>query len=109
MRKIADADGFIMVTWANAHYFDFVNNWVEHVEALGISSFVVGAMDLKILRRLLQAGIPTFNMQSNLTDKDYGWGSKTFHAMVCRASPECVSTACNLPQVGFVAGGAAAD
>lgn len=81
MRKIADRDGFIMVTWANDHYFDFVTNWVGHVEALGISSFAVGAMDVKILHRLLQAGIQTFNMQSNLTDKDYGWGTKTFHAM----------------------------
>jgi arabinosyltransferase len=82
MHKIADKDHYIMVTWANNHYYNFVQNWVEHVEELGISAFVVGAMDNLILGRLVRAGIPCFAMQSGLTDKDFGWGSKNFHAMV---------------------------
>lgn len=83
MRQIADKEGYVMVTWANDHYFDFVFNWVQHVEELGISSFVVGAMDRLILGRLVRAGIPCFAMQSGLTPEDFGWGSPQFHAMVC--------------------------
>lgn len=85
MRDIADRDGYIMVTWANDHYFDFVRNWVEHVEALGVSAFVVGAMDNQILGKLLRAGMPCFAMQSGLTHEDFGWGSKNFHKMVLAA------------------------
>lgn len=83
MHQIADKDGYIMVTWANDHYFDFVSNWVRYVEDLGISSYAVGAMDNLILARLIRAGIPCFAMQSGLTPEDFGWGSKQFHAMVC--------------------------
>jgi arabinosyltransferase len=82
MHKVADKDGYIMVTWANNHYYDFVKNWVGHVESLGISAFAVGAMDNLILGQLLRDGIPCFSMQSGLTHKDYGWGSKSFHQMV---------------------------
>ena len=39
-----------MVTWANLHYLDFVLNWVEHVRMCGVKSFLVGAMDDKILQ-----------------------------------------------------------
>jgi arabinosyltransferase len=80
--RIADKDGYVMVTWANDHYYDFVRNWVEHIESLGISAFMVGAMDNRILGQLLLAGIPCFAMQSGLTHEDFGWGSKNFHAMV---------------------------
>lgn len=82
MHKVADKDGYIMVTWANNHYYDFVKNWVTHVEGLGITSFAIGAMDNLILAQLLRDGIPCFSMQSGLTAKDYGWGSPTFHKMV---------------------------
>jgi hypothetical protein len=71
-----------MVTWANNHYFDFVRNWVEHVETLGVSSYVIGAMDDLILAKLVRAGMPCFAMQSGLIHKDFGWGSKQFHKMV---------------------------
>eukprot|EP00892_Ulva_mutabilis_P011070 jgi/Ulvmu1/8335/UM042_0041.1 len=81
MHELADQDGYIMVTWANNHYFEFVSNWVQHVEELGISAFVVGAMDKLILGRLLRAGIPCFAMQSGLSPDDFGWGSAQFHAM----------------------------
>jgi arabinosyltransferase len=38
---VADADDVVMVTWANWHYQDFVRNWVDHVRAANISSFLV--------------------------------------------------------------------
>ena len=43
-------DNLVMVTWANFHYLDFVHNWIEHVRALGINNYLVGAMDDKILQ-----------------------------------------------------------
>lgn len=30
-----------MVTWANWHYVDFVRNWVDHVRAANVTSFLV--------------------------------------------------------------------
>lgn len=40
-------DGIIIVTWANFHFFDFVLNWVHHMELHGITNYIVGAMDLE--------------------------------------------------------------
>ena len=42
--------GPVMVTWANFHYLDFVLNWVEHMRQSRITSFLVGAMDDRILQ-----------------------------------------------------------
>ena len=71
-----------MVTWANFHYLDFVMNWVGHLRALGVSNFIVGAMDDKMLAALRERGVPTFAMNLNsLTTGDFGWGSSTFHKM----------------------------
>ena len=39
-----------MVTWANFHYLDFVLNWVEHIRKSRITSYLVGAMDDRILQ-----------------------------------------------------------
>ncbi len=46
---LIDEHNTIMVTWANFHYQDFVMNWVEHVQNVGVTSYVVGAMDDKLL------------------------------------------------------------
>ena len=48
--KSVAPEGPVMVTWANLHYLDFVLNWVEHVRMCGVKSFLVGAMDDKILQ-----------------------------------------------------------
>ena len=48
--KSVAPEGPVMVTWANLHYLDFVLNWVDHVRACGIKSFLVGAMDDRILQ-----------------------------------------------------------
>ena len=51
----------VMVTWANWHYVDFVRNWVAHVRAIGVRSYLVGAMDDQILQvsyiYLLEEGV----------------------------------------------------
>ncbi|GAB4813810.1 hypothetical protein N2152v2_000856 [Parachlorella kessleri] len=74
-------DNTVLVTWANFHYKDFVMNWVEHVQATGCKSFLVGAMDDDLLQALLDANVPAFAMSSGLTTKDFGWGSTSFHKM----------------------------
>lgn len=102
MQGIADEDGYIIVSFANDHMADFVINWVEHLEALGISAYTVGAMDGKLLARLLQQGVHTFAMQSKLSVKDLQWGSDNFHLMVrCAAHTvhPCCALPCSLPRI----------
>ncbi len=85
-------DNTVMVTWANLHYLDFVINWVEHVRGLGITSYLVGAMDDDILKALVTKGVNTFAMGSGLSLGDFGWGSATFHKMVRSLSLEFILT-----------------
>ena len=49
MSKIAQ-DGYLVVTWANWHYQDFVHTWVHHVQKVGITGYIVGAMDDHLLQ-----------------------------------------------------------
>ena len=65
--------GPVLVTWANLHYLDFVLNWVAHVRALGIRSYLVGAMDDGILqarprhlRRMLLLLLPASSLAAAL-------------------------------------------
>lgn len=57
-------DGYLFVTWANHHYTDFAMSWVAHLQQLGLSNYLVGAMDDDILATLARRGVPTFSMQS---------------------------------------------
>eukprot|EP00798_Chlamydomonas_sp_ICE-L_P025303 gene25303-10957_t len=72
--KIAQ-DGYLVVTWANWHYQDFVHTWV------GITGYIVGAMDEQLLETLIKEDVNCFSMKSGLTLGDFGWGSKTFAKM----------------------------
>jgi len=74
-------ENIVMVTWANNHYYDFVQNWVYNIKKLKISNFMVGAMDNDLLVRMIDEDIPTFAMQSNMTTSDFGWGTPNFHKM----------------------------
>jgi hypothetical protein len=47
--KIAQ-DGYLVVTWANWHYQDFVRTWLKHVQAVNITGYIVGAMDDHLLQ-----------------------------------------------------------
>jgi len=71
-----------MVTWANNHYYDFVNNWVYNVKKLGITNFMVGAMDTELLKKLVDDDIPTFAMQSGLTVNDFGYVRNHFSLFI---------------------------
>jgi arabinosyltransferase len=75
-----------MVTWANFHYLSFVENWVSHVRAAGVTAYVVGAMDNELLEQLARRELNTFSMDSGLSRGDFGWGTEQFHKMV-RGAP----------------------
>lgn len=75
-------DGYLVVTWANWHYRDFVRNWVAQLNRTGCTAYVVGAMDDALYDDLEAKGIPTFLMASGLPTTDFGWGSKVFFQMV---------------------------
>eukprot|EP00955_Chlamydomonas_euryale_P116997 366450-Chlamydomonas_euryale.AAC.2 len=49
VQKISQ-DGYLVVTWANWHYNDFVMTWVYHVKECGITGYIVGAMDDRLLK-----------------------------------------------------------
>lgn len=74
-------DNTVLVTWANFHYLDFAENWVEKVRACGITNYLVGAMDEEMLVALHKRGIQTFSMSSGTPTSDFGWGTKTFFKM----------------------------
>ncbi|XP_010266425.1 PREDICTED: arabinosyltransferase XEG113 isoform X2 [Nelumbo nucifera] len=74
-------DNIIIVTFGNYAFMDFIMNWVKHLTDLGLSNFLVGAMDTKLLEALYWKGVPVFDMGSHMSTIDVGWGSPTFHKM----------------------------
>lgn len=46
-------DNLIVVTWANHAYLDFVLNWAGHLRDLGVTNFLVGAMDKPLMDELI--------------------------------------------------------
>ncbi|GLI67694.1 hypothetical protein VaNZ11_011960 [Volvox africanus] len=80
VQRIAQ-NGYLVVTWANYHYFDFVRTWVDHVVSVGVTGYIVGAMDDHLLREMIALKYNCFSMKSGLTLGDFGWGSPTFAKM----------------------------
>ncbi|KAF5460233.1 hypothetical protein F2P56_020116 [Juglans regia] len=74
-------DNVIIVTFGNYAFMDFILTWVKHLTDLGLSNFLVGAMDTKLLEALYWKGVPVFDMGSHMSTIDVGWGSPTFHKM----------------------------
>ena len=86
VRRVAGDAGCVIVTWANDHYRDFARSWVGNLRALGLSNFMVGAMDADLHGFLRDEGVPTWLMGSRdiakgTVERDFGWGTKTFHKM----------------------------
>ncbi|MCL7036145.1 hypothetical protein MKW94_028607 [Papaver nudicaule] len=74
-------DNVIVVTFGNYAFQDFILNWVRHLTDLGVTNLLVGAMDTKLLESLYWEGVPVFDMGSNMSTIDVGWGTPTFHKM----------------------------
>ena len=64
VRRVAGDAGCVIVTWANDHYRDFARSWVGNLRALGLSNFMVGAMDADLHGFLRDEGVPTWLMGS---------------------------------------------
>jgi hypothetical protein len=65
VQKIAQ-DGYLMVTWANYHYVDFVRTWVSHVQRVGVTGYIVGAMDDHLLKDMISMKYNCFSMKSGV-------------------------------------------
>ncbi|KAL9328370.1 hypothetical protein ACSQ67_003373 [Phaseolus vulgaris] len=74
-------DNVIIVTFGNYAFMDFILTWVQQLNNLEVSNFLVGAMDTKLLEALYWKGIPVFDMGSHMSTEDVGWGSPKFHKM----------------------------
>ncbi|CAL0311724.1 unnamed protein product [Lupinus luteus] len=74
-------DNIIIVTFGNYAFMDFILTWVKHLTELGLTNYLVGAMDTKLLEALYWKGLPVFDMGSHMSAIDVGWGSPTFHKM----------------------------
>ncbi|CAJ2646858.1 unnamed protein product [Trifolium pratense] len=74
-------DNIIIVTFGNYAFMDFILTWVKQLNDLGLSNYLVGAMDTKLLEALYWKGVPVFDMNSHMSTVDVGWGSPTFHKM----------------------------
>ena len=89
LRETLDAhaapDAEIVVTWVNAAYLDFAENFVKLLAASGHAAVFVASMDDEASAALVRLGIPTFKMpladRIQQSGSDLGWGSPRFHLM----------------------------
>ena len=77
-------DNFITVSFGNLHYMGFIENWVKHLQEMGVDNYVVGAMDDDALRGLIDRDINAFSMSHSFPRSDFGWGTQTFYKMARR-------------------------
>ncbi|GMH44240.1 hypothetical protein BSKO_12174 [Bryopsis sp. KO-2023] len=74
-------NNYIMVTFANYNFLDFAENWVSHIQGLGITAYVVMAMDDAILKALVPQGINAFTTGTHLNKGNVGWFTPGFHEL----------------------------
>ena len=84
IRSRCNEHNIILVTFVNYQRCDYGFTWHWHVQRLGLSNYLVGAMDGKALDLLAAKRVPTFDMESGLTTSDYGWGTKNFRKLGLR-------------------------
>ena len=84
VRSRCNTHNIILVTFVNSKRADYGYTWAAHVRRLGLSNYLVGAMDSEALRKLVAREIPAFDMESGLTTADYGWGTKNFRQLGLR-------------------------
>ena len=66
------------MTWANDHYRDFARSWVGNLKQIGITNYMVGAMDEDLFEYLNDEKINTWLMGSRGIEKskvkaDFGY------------------------------------
>ena len=78
---VAGPNKQIILTFVNKIRFDFATSWVAHVQALGLTNWLVGATDSRALKELIRTGVPCFDMRTNLPEGEWPWGSPSFKAL----------------------------
>eukprot|EP00908_Phaeocystis_cordata_P009444 Transcript_20222.p1 GENE.Transcript_20222~~Transcript_20222.p1 ORF type:complete len:405 (+),score=171.88 Transcript_20222:214-1428(+) len=71
----------ILLTFSNKIRLDFVTTWVYHVRRLGMSNWLVGATDSASLEAMKAEKTPCFDMQMQLPEGEWPWGSRSFKAL----------------------------
>lgn len=56
-----------MLTWANHYYLDFAMNWVGHLQLLGVTAYMVGALD----NDFLKVGSPRVALSGALLQREW--------------------------------------
>lgn len=74
-------NGKILLTFTNRVRLDFATTWVSHVRRLGMSNWMIGATDQQALEGLRRDKLPRFNMDTNLPQGEWPWGSPSFKAL----------------------------
>ena len=77
-------NGQLLLTFVNKIRLDFATTWVFHVRRLGMTNWLVGSTDKFSLRELQRIQIPTFDMQTNLPEHEWPWGSPSFKSLGAR-------------------------
>lgn len=82
----ADGSGLVIVTWANAHFSDFVENFVVSLQRLGLANFLVGALDDELPKLLGRPGgpVPAGRVFRMLADEALQTGAKEHWGMRSR-------------------------
>ncbi|CAL5224088.1 g6714 [Coccomyxa viridis] len=91
-------DNTVVLTLASCGYLDFADNWITHVEALGISNWLTVAQDAAALQYLSERQAQSASMYpghvlpiSDFTGETLGdgsdlleWGTSAFSVMACK-------------------------
>lgn len=80
-KKTAGPSRTIILSFVNRIRIDFATTWVYHLQALGLSNFLIGATDDVALKALHEAKTPCFSMKTNLPEGEWAWGSPSFKAL----------------------------
>ena len=104
IQRLPFAEGStIIYTWTNFAMKDFLFNFIMNLKRLGITNFVVGALDqptfdyMEEVAGRLDMRIPVLNLHSNLTTGDYGWNSHSFKLM----AKYKFESVCHLLEAGY--------
>mmetsp|Transcript_1565 Transcript_1565/g.3967 ORF Transcript_1565/g.3967 Transcript_1565/m.3967 type:complete len:521 (-) Transcript_1565:44-1606(-) len=71
----------VLLSFTNRVRLDFALTWAHHVRSLTMSNWMIGATDAPALEGLRRYRLPRFDMQTNLPQGEWPWGSPSFKAL----------------------------
>ena len=94
--QVCAPGGDLVVTFANWSHVDFVINWLVGIRQLGVTSFVVVALDERSLRFFSRLGVPcalwhdpSSPEQAVYSEEEARFGTLGFRA-ICNEKPRLV-------------------